>query len=100
MNDVLYIYGLEILTKNAQTRCSFFICPIGFHLMQMQFGFHMSRCNSWTCGFSIGLWTAVYLNTNAGNTGLGIGIIHYINFPMKQNATVTLLILILMTTLN
>jgi hypothetical protein len=28
------------------------------------------------------------LNTNAGNTGLGIGIIHYINFPMKQNATV------------
>jgi hypothetical protein len=22
------------------------------------------------------------------NTGLGIGIIHYINFPMKQNATV------------
>jgi hypothetical protein len=38
------------------------------------------------------------LNTNAG--GLGIGIIHYINFPMKQNATVILLILILMTTLN
>jgi hypothetical protein len=33
-------------------------------------------------------WAAVYLNTNAGNTGLGIGIIHYINFPMKQNATV------------
>jgi hypothetical protein len=39
------------------------------------------------------------LNTNAGNTGLGIGIIHYINFPMKQNATV-ILILILMTTLK
>jgi hypothetical protein len=27
-------------------------------------------------------------NLNAGNTGMGIGIIHYINFPTRQNVTV------------
>jgi hypothetical protein len=38
MNDVfIYLSGLEILTKNAQT-CSLFVL-LGFHLMQMRNGF-------------------------------------------------------------
>jgi hypothetical protein len=28
------------------------------------------------------------ITLHAGNTGMGIGIIHYINFPTRQNVTV------------
>jgi hypothetical protein len=59
---MFYIFvGLEILTKNAQTRCSLFIFVLlGFSFnANAQFGFSHEGCNSWTCGFSIGLWTAV-----------------------------------------
>jgi hypothetical protein len=40
---MFYIFvGLEILTKNAQTRCSLFICPIGFSFnANAQLAFHM-----------------------------------------------------------
>jgi hypothetical protein len=97
----LYICGLEILTKNAQTRCSFFICPIGlsFNANAIRFS-HEVGVIAGPVAFQSDYGQRYNLNTNAGNTGLGIGIIHYINFPMKQNATVILLILILMTTLN
>jgi hypothetical protein len=40
------------------------------------------------------------LTTNAGNTGLGIGIIHYLNFSYLPNVIVILLKHTLMITLN
>jgi hypothetical protein len=58
MNDVLYICGLEILTKNAQTRCSLYICLLGFSFnANAQFGF--SHEVGVIAGPVIGLWTAV-----------------------------------------
>lgn len=38
--------------------------------------------------------------TNAGNTGFGIGLVHYINFLLEQIVIVTQQIIFLMTTLN
>jgi hypothetical protein len=68
-----------------------FICPIGFSFnANAQFGFsHEVGVIAGPVAFQSDYgWQRYNLNTNAGNTGLGIGIIHYINFPMKQNATV------------
>jgi hypothetical protein len=92
--------GLEILTKMLKHVALFFICPIGlsFKMHAIRFS-HEVGVIAGPVAFQSD-YGQRYLNTNAGNTGLGIGIIHYINFPMKQNATVILLILILMTTLN
>ena len=38
--------------------------------------------------------------TNAGNTGIGVGLVHYMNLLIVQNVTVTLQKLILTTTLK
>jgi hypothetical protein len=54
--------------------------------MQMQFGSHEVGVIAGPVAFQSDYGQRY--NLNAGNTGLGIGIIHYINFPMKQNATV------------
>jgi hypothetical protein len=67
-----------------------FICPIGFSFnANAQFFSHEVGVIAGPVAFQSDYGQRYNLNTNAGNTGLGIGIIHYINFSMKQNATVT-----------
>jgi hypothetical protein len=98
---IFYIFvGLEILTKCSNTLLSFYLSYWASFNANAQFGSHEVGVIAGPVAFQSDYGQRYDLNTNAGNTGLGIGIIHYINFPMKQNATVILLILILMTTLN
>jgi hypothetical protein len=101
MNDVLYIFvGLEILTKCSNTLLSF-ICPIGFSFNANAQSFsHEVGVIAGPVAFQSDYGQRYNLNTNAGNTGLGIGIIHYINFSYEAECNCYTLILILMTTLN
>jgi hypothetical protein len=101
MNDVLYMYGLEILTKNAQTRCSLYICPIGLSFnANAQWLSHEVGVIAGPVAFQSDYGQRYNLNTNAGNTGLGIGIIHYINFSYEAECNCYTPDTILMTTLN
>jgi hypothetical protein len=65
---MFYIFvGLEILTKNAQTRCSLFIFVLlGFHLMQMRnSAFHMKGVIAGPVAFQSDYGQRYNLNTNA-----------------------------------
>jgi hypothetical protein len=55
-----------------------------FHLTHAQFGFsHEVGVIAGPVAFQSDYGQRYNLNTNAGNTGLGIGIIHYINFSYE-----------------
>jgi hypothetical protein len=74
---------------------------IGFSFNANQIGFsHEVGVIAGPVAFQSDYGQRYNLNTNAGNTGLGIGIIHYINFSYEAECNCYTLILILMTTLN
>jgi hypothetical protein len=67
----------------------FFICPIGFSFnANAQFFSHEVGVIAGPVAFQSDYGSGI-TKYKCRNTGLGIGIIHYINFSMKQNATVT-----------
>jgi hypothetical protein len=86
----IYLLVVEILPENAQIRLILLFVLLGFsNNSNAQFGFsHEVGVIAGPVAFQSDYGERYNLDTNAGNTGMGIGIIHYINFPTRQNVTV------------